>query len=79
MMPQIRGSKGQMVNAKQITFEQVSEGFSVYKLSDGKIMKIKVVLAEVYSLDELDDLGRNNYFIKSQPVISIEESKEIKK
>jgi hypothetical protein len=75
-MVQIKGSKGQMVNAEQLDFKVVNEGFSEYKLSDGKIMKIRVVLAEVYRLDELDDMGRNNYLIKSTPVVSVEEKKK---
>jgi hypothetical protein len=75
MMPMVKGSKGQPVNAEQVGFTPISEGFSEYKLSDGKKMKIRIVLAEVYRLDELDDMGRNNYFIKSQPVVSIEDIK----
>jgi hypothetical protein len=77
VMVQIRGSQGQMVNAEQLDFQIVNEGFSVYKLSDGKILKIRVVLAEVYRLDEKDEVtGRAGYFIKSMPVVSIEDAKK---
>lgn len=65
-----------MVNAEQLNFKQIKEGFSEYELSDGKIMKIRVVLVEVFRLDELDETGRNNYFIKSVPTISIEDTKK---
>jgi hypothetical protein len=71
---QIRGSKGQMVNAEQLDFKLVNDGYSEYKLSDGKILKLRVVLAEVYRLDEIDEMtGKNNYFIKSAPIVSVEE------
>ena len=77
MMVQIRGSKGQMVNAEQLEYQIIKEAFSEYKLSDGRIMKIRVVLAEVYRLDEKDETtGREGYFIKSLPVVSIEDVKK---
>lgn len=71
----MRGSKGEMVNAEQLNFKVVNEGFSEYELSDGRTMKIRVVLAEVYRLDEKDETGREGYFIKSVPVVSVEDKK----
>lgn len=66
-----------MVNAEQLDYKIVNEGFSVYELSDGRILKVRVVLAEVYRLDEKDETtGREGYFIKSMPVVSIEEKKK---
>lgn len=74
---QIRGSKGQLVNAKQLDFKITNEGISEYKLSDGKILKIRVVLAEVYVTDEKDEItGQNGYFIKSMPVVSVGDAKQ---
>jgi len=76
-MVQIRGSKGQMVNAEQVKFTPISEEFSEYRLSDGKILKIRVVLVEVYRLDEVDEVtGKNNYFIKSAPIVNVEDAPE---
>lgn len=73
----MKGSKGQTVNAEQLGFTPVSEGFSEYKLSDGNMMRIRIVLAEVYRMDEVDEAtGKHNYYIKSQPVVSIEEPKK---
>lgn len=73
---QIIGSKGVPVNAEQLSFTPTSEGFSEYKLSDGKILKIRMILAEVYRLDETDPAtGKNAYFIKTAPVVSTEDSK----
>jgi len=76
-MVQIRGPQGQMINAEQLDFQIMNEGFSVYKLSDGKIMKLRVVLAEVYRLEAKDEVtGKPGYFIKSMPVISVEDAKK---
>lgn len=73
----IKGSKGQMVDAEQLSFKIVNEGVSEYKLSDGKIMKIRVVLAEVYRMDEKDEVtGKEGYYVKTAPIISTEDSKE---
>ena len=74
---QIRGSKGQLVNAEQVDFKIINEGISEYKLSNGKIMKVRVVVAEVYVTDEKDEItGKNGYFIKSMPIASVEDAKE---
>ncbi len=76
-MVQIRGPQGQLVNAEQLDFEITKEDFSMYKLSDGKIMKIRIVLAEVYRLEIKDEVtGKPNYFIKSMPVVSVEDAKK---
>ena len=48
-MVQMRGSKGEMVNAEQLSFKIINEGFSEYELSDGRTMKIRVVLADEVS------------------------------
>ena len=74
---QMKGSKGQMVNAEELHFTPISEGYSEYRLSNGKIMKIRVVLAEVYRLDEKDEMtGKDNYYIRSAPIVTVEEPKK---
>ena len=72
---QIRGSKGQLVDAEELHFTPISEGYSEYKLSNGKIMRVRVVVTEVYCLDEKDEItGKNNYFIKSAPLMTVEDA-----
>jgi hypothetical protein len=71
---QIKGSRGQLVDAKQLDFKIINERRSEYELSDGKILKIRVVIQEVYVTDEKDEItGKNGYFIKSMPIVSVEE------
>lgn len=70
-------SKGVLVNAEQLSFNPITEPTSEYQLEDGSRIKIRMVLAEVYRLDEKDpNTGRNTYFIKSAPIFSIEDKKE---
>ncbi len=74
---QMKGSQGQMVNAEQLTFTPIKEGISEYQLSNGKLLKIRMILAEIYVLDEKDPTtGKNAYFIKTAPVVSTEDLKE---
>lgn len=76
-MTKVRSSKGQMVNAEQLGFKPISEAWSEYKLDDGKIMKIRIIVTEVYRLDEIDEAtGKNNYLVKSTNAISMEEPKK---
>lgn len=73
-MVKIRGSKGQPVEAQQLKFTPKNEAWSEYTLEDGKILKVKVVVSEVYRLDEIDEVtGKNNYLVKSTSIISVEE------
>lgn len=63
-----------MVNAEELHFTPISEGYSEYKLSNGKILKVRVVVTEVYRVDEKDEItGKDNYFIKSAPIVTVEE------
>jgi len=76
-MTKVKGSKGQMVDAEQLGFTPISEAWSEYKLDDGKIMRIRVVVSEVYRLNEIDETtGKNNYLVKSTNVISMGEPKK---
>lgn len=71
---QMKGSKGQMVNAEELRVTPISEGYSEYKLGNGKILRVRVIVTEVYRLDEKDEMtGKDNYFIKSAPIVTVEE------
>jgi len=73
-MVRVKGSKGEYVEAEQLKFDAIREDWNIYRLEDGKILKVKLVVTEVYKLDEIDETtGRNNYLIRSTNVISIEE------
>jgi hypothetical protein len=72
----VTGSKGQQVDAEQLSFTPINENWSEYKLSDGKILRVRLVISEVFRMDEIEETtGRNNYMIKSTNIVSVEDAK----
>ena len=70
----LRGLKGEEINGEQLQFTIKNEGYSEYLLSDGNILRIRIVLAEVYGIDQKDPLtGRPNYVVKSTNIVSVEQ------
>lgn len=73
----MQNSKGVLVNAEQLDFKPISEPTAEYELEDGTKITIRMVLAEVFRLDEKDPVtGRSEYFIKSAPIVSIKDKKK---
>ena len=74
----IKGPRGEDFTGEQVQFTIKNENWSEYNLSDGNMLKVRVVLAEVYKLDSKDAVtGKPNYLIKSSSVVSvIEPTKE---
>ena len=73
MSLKMKDSKGELVDAQQLSFKPVAEPLTEYELEDGNKITIRIVLAEVYRLaTPSNDLsGKNEYFIKTSPIISI--------
>ena len=68
----LRGPRGEEITGEQLQFTIKNEGFSEYLLSDGNTLRVRVVIAEVFCLDQKDPLtGRPNYVIKSANVVSV--------
>jgi len=58
---------------RQLTFTPIKEEWNEYKLEDGQILKVKLILTEVYELEGVDPAtGKKNYLIKSTNVIATE-------
>jgi hypothetical protein len=58
---------------RQLNFTPIKEEWNEYKLEDGQILKVKLILTEVYELEEVDPAtGKKNYLIKSTNVIATE-------
>ena len=63
---------GQSIEGEQLTFTAKGENWSDYELSDGNTLRIKVVLAEVYRLNQTDPMtGKPSYAIKATDIISV--------
>jgi len=57
---------------EEVDFENEKEEWNVYKLADGTILKIKLVLVNVVrSRDNYDSLGNPIYGITSQNIVKV--------
>lgn len=62
---------GKEVEAKPIDFIERKESWNEYQLTDGKIIKIKLVVTRVLKLDtEVDKEGNPIYVINSTNVVA---------
>jgi hypothetical protein len=68
----LKGPRGEDFTGEQLQFTIKNEGYSEYLLSDGNTLRVRIVLAEVYCLDQKDPLtGRPNYILKSANIVSV--------
>ena len=58
------------VDATQIDFKSIKEEWNEYQALDGTTLKIKVVLTNVYKLDEYDQELNPIYVVKSSNVLA---------
>ena len=64
---------GKTVDAEKMDFSTLDDAWSVIRLEDGTVIKIKVVPAEVYKLPGVDPLtGAPQFLVKSSNVLSVE-------
>lgn len=64
---------GQTVEADTMSFSALEEPWARYKLDDGTIIKIKIVLSDVFKLPTPDPLtGLPQIVVKSGNVMSVE-------
>lgn len=61
---------GREVDATQVDFKSIKEEWNEYQASDGTSLKLKVVLTDVYRLDEYDNDLNPIYVVKSSNVLS---------
>jgi len=64
---------GQTVEAESLSYKSLNEPWSLYQLDDGSIIKIKLVISDVFKLPTPDPLtGLPQYVIRSSNVMSVE-------
>jgi len=62
---------GRTVEAEEVDFEPIKEDWNIYKLKDGRILKVKLVLVKVYKTSEKDPVtGDPIYIITSTNVVT---------
>ncbi len=72
---------GRTIEGEEINFEPIKEDWNLYKLEDGRILKVKLVLVKVYKTNEKDPLtGEPIYVVTSTNIVTtsskLEEVKE---
>jgi len=61
--------KGQEVDATEVDFQTRREDWNEYQLVDGSIIKMKLVVSEIFRIEGVyDDEGNPTYYIKSANV-----------
>ena len=78
--PQIpRITQNDLMEAEDLDFEETNEQWNSYKLSDGTILKIRLILREVKRLKKWKPDGTPVYVINTQQIIRTTDiSKELR-
>jgi hypothetical protein len=64
---------GSLVDADSMEYTPIGEPWSSYRLTDGTIIKIKLVISDVFKLQTVDSLtGLPQYLIRSSNVVSVD-------
>ncbi len=67
------------VEATQVGFKVIKEEWNEYQADDGTVIRLKVIVTEVYRLDEYDQDFKPIYVIKSSNVLSSSVPEHLKK
>ncbi|MHA1615877.1 MAG: hypothetical protein ACTSX9_00995 [Candidatus Njordarchaeales archaeon] len=62
---------GRTIEGEEIKFEPIKEDWNIYRLEDGRILKVKLVLVKVYKTSERDPItGEPIYVTVSTNVVT---------
>ena len=67
--PGVRRTQRDLVDGVEVDFSEEKEYWNTYRLSDGTIMKVKLVLRGVKRLKKYNTDGRPIYLIQSQSIV----------
>ena len=64
---------GREVEAETMSCKILEEAWSVYKLEDGSVIKLKLVVSDVFKLPNSDPVtGLPQYLVRSSNIMSVE-------
>jgi hypothetical protein len=63
--------QGRQVDGQSVSFKAKEEQWSLYELEDGTSITVKLALAEVIKLDELNEDGKPIYLLNAHQVAAI--------
>ena len=58
------------VEGEEIDFDPLAEKWNEYRLSDGTLIKLKLVISRIVRIEEYNEQGEPIYIISSQNVLS---------
>ncbi len=65
--------EGQQEEGERIQFEPIEELWTKYKLTDGTVIRMKLVVADVVRLSKKTQAGEPVYIVKSSNIMAVEE------
>ena len=65
---------GEVIEAEKMDFEPIEENWNLYRLDDGTIVKIKLIVSDIFKLASTDPLtGVHQFVAKSSNVMTIDQ------
>lgn len=72
--------KGEEVDATEVDFQTRKEDWNEYQLMDGSVIKMKVVIGEIFKVeDKYDDAGNPAYVVRSKNVLMVRSPDNLKR
>jgi hypothetical protein len=69
---------GKTIEAESLSYRPLNEPWSSYQLDDGSIIKLKIVISDVFKLPTPDQLtGLPQYIVRSSNVMSVEPQESV--
>jgi len=59
-----------MVDGEDVEFEPLAERWNEYRLSDGTLLKMKLVVTRIIRIDKYNDQGEPIYLVNSNNVLT---------
>ena len=76
----LAGPDGSFKEGELIEVVKADEPWTQYDLSDGSVLRVRIVLSEIVRIDnEYDADGNPSYYFKASPVLSVRSLDELKK
>ena len=61
---------GQLVDGEEVDYDPLAEKWNEYRLSDGTVLRMKLVVTKIVRLDLYNDQGEPIYLVNSNNAIS---------
>ena len=62
--------RGEMVPAEEMDYEPLRETWNEYRVADGSLLRLKVVVSKILRLEKRNEQGEPIYLVNSTNVVS---------